>query len=253
MEFVPRNKSTGTDGSSVLELREDRIINKQEPYYNDKKLAVQDSEAKFTKLQVQRSGRDFPPVSLFVDGYMNTIMEANGEFKLRFLDADGSTTQTLQASTSKWNFLVRPKYNNVNLVTDDEVYDIINDAIEPGSGISANSIRVARVTGYANNYTSISYVDDKIEGFKFGKDNSFFEIVCYANSKFAYIMIHKDNVSASIGRDVDDGDLILGINTSSDAKISIGKYGQDLPTPVDDGVVAKMSYNYYAMRYSYQA
>ena len=247
MEFVPRNKSTGTDGSSVLELREDRIVNKQEPYYNDKKIAVQESDVEFTKLQVQRSGRDFPPVSLFVDGYMNTIMEANGEFKLRFLDADGSTTQTLQASTSKWNFLARPKYNNVNLVTNDEVYDIINDAIEPGSGMSANSIRVARVTGYTNNYTSITYVDDKIEGFKFGKDNSLFEIICYANSKNGYIMIHKDNVSASIGRDVDDGDLTLGVNTSSDAKISIGKYGQNLPTPVDEGVIAKISYNYYAM------
>ena len=247
MKFQSRDKSTGVTGNDVLELRNDRVINKQEPYYNDKKLAVQESNVEFTKLQVQRSGRDFPPVSLFVDGYMNTIMEANGEFKFRYLDADGNATQTLQASTSKWNFLARPKYNNVNLVTNNEVYDIINDAIEPGSGISANSIRVARVTGYTNNYTSISYTDDKIQDVKFGKDNSFFETICYANSKLAYIMIHKDNVSASIGRDVDDGDLTLGVNTSSDAKISIGKYGQNLPTPVDEGVVAKISYNYYAM------
>lgn len=247
MNFVPRDKGTGDTGSSVLELRSDKVIHKQQPYYGEKKLAVEETDAKFTKLQTQRSGRDFPPVSLYVDGYMNTIMEANGEFKFRYLDEDGNSTQTLQAGPSKWNFLVRPKYNNKNLTTGDDVYEIINDAIEPGTGVEANSIRVARVTGYTNNYTSVTFTDDRVQGLKFGKDNSLFEIVCYANSKLAYVMIHKDNVSASIGRDVDDGDLVLGVNTSSDAKVSIGKYGQDLPTPVDDGVVAKISYNYYAM------
>ena len=41
MEFVPVDKNTGTKGPSVLELRENRVVNKKQPYFNDDKLATE--------------------------------------------------------------------------------------------------------------------------------------------------------------------------------------------------------------------
>ena len=40
MEFVPRNKNNGNDGNSVLELRDNRVVHKKQPYFNDDKLAI---------------------------------------------------------------------------------------------------------------------------------------------------------------------------------------------------------------------
>ena len=141
-------------------------------------------------------------------------------------------------NTPEWSLIAY--IDDVNEIVDDKIEDIF----DPQPGTSANSIRAAKIPGYINNYTSIAYVDERIQGFRFGKDNSLFELIQYENSKFGYLMIHEDNISSIIGRDLDDGDLALGVNVTSDAKIALGKYGESLPTPVDAGVVAKIAYNY---------
>ena len=117
--FKYKDKDTGTVGDKVLELNSGRVTNHKQPYFNDKKLAVEHTSPIFTKLQTQRTTRpDFPPASIYVDEYYNTIMQANGEFKFRYVDSEGNTTQTLQASETKWNFLAQPKFNNENLITE---------------------------------------------------------------------------------------------------------------------------------------
>ena len=117
--FKFKDKDTGVVGDKILELNAGRVTHHKQPYFNDKKLVAENTSPTFTKLQTQRTTRpDFPPVSIYVDAYYNTIMEANGEFKFRYIDSEGDTVQTLQASETKWNFLVQPKFNSENLVTE---------------------------------------------------------------------------------------------------------------------------------------
>ncbi len=119
MVFKFKDKDTGSVGDKVIELSSGRVTNHKRPYYGDKKLVAEGDSPILGKLQTQRSTRpDFPPVSIYVDEFHNTIMEANAEFKLRHIDADGNTTQTVQTSVDRWNFLVQPKYNNDNLVAE---------------------------------------------------------------------------------------------------------------------------------------
>ena len=116
--FKFKDKDTGVVGDKVLELNAGRVTHRKQPYFNDKKLVAENTSPILSKLQTQRNGREYPPVSLYVDDYLNTILEANGEFKFRYVDANGDTIQTLQASLTKWNFLTQPKFNNENLITE---------------------------------------------------------------------------------------------------------------------------------------
>ncbi len=114
-----RDKESGNSLGRPLEIGETMATFNVPPYFGDKKLVAAHTSPILSKLQTQRTTRpDFPPVSIYVDEYHNTIMEVNAEFKLRHVDGEGNTTQTVQTSVDRWNFLVQPKYNNDNLVAE---------------------------------------------------------------------------------------------------------------------------------------
>lgn len=212
------------------------------------------SKAELNYIQIAYQGkygddRNYYPIDFQQDnnGWTQFKFTGYAQFKPKDKSTGEVGDTVLEIRSSRVQAKKPVYYNDDRLATLTEVDDKIDNLVDPQPGTSANSIRAAKVTGYANNYTSITYVDDKIQGFKFGKDNCLCEIVHYSNSKLSYLMIHKDNVSSIIGRDVDDGDLVLGVNVTSDARVCLGKYTDPLPTPIDSGVVAKIAYNYYAI------
>ena len=185
-----------------------------------------------------------------VNGWTQQEYTGNYVFKVKNKETGVIGEKTFQLGENRAEFFLKPYYNGDKIATQPFVADAIDSLLDVKTGDSANSNRLCKIPGYTNNYTNISYFEDKIQGTRFGEGGGLFELVKYQNTKYGYLLFPVNNVSQVIGRDVDENDLELGINFTDNAKLIAGKYGQDLPTPNEPDVFAKIAFDYRAIAYA---